>query len=149
MNFPILSSLILLPTIGALFILFSRSSSNYNSAKYISLFIYVGHTKILSGYDVLLLHYVGHTNKHLYFDFVHICRTYQNIIMIWCIFVDLCRTYKNHYIIKGHTKILSGYDVLLLIYVGHTNKHIYLDFVDICRTYQNIIRIWCTFCWCV
>ena len=39
MNFPILSSLILLPTIGALFILFSRSSSNYNSAKYISLFI--------------------------------------------------------------------------------------------------------------
>ena len=39
MNFPILSSLILLPTIGALFILFGRSSSNYNGAKYISLFI--------------------------------------------------------------------------------------------------------------
>ena len=39
MNFPILSSLILLPTIGSLFILFSRSSSNYNGAKYISLFI--------------------------------------------------------------------------------------------------------------
>ena len=39
MNFPILSSLILLPTIGGLFILFSRSSSNYNGAKYISLFI--------------------------------------------------------------------------------------------------------------
>ncbi len=39
MNFPILSSLIILPTIGALFILFSRSSSNYNAAKYISLFI--------------------------------------------------------------------------------------------------------------
>jgi|TARA_B100000929_G_scaffold285103_1_gene268249 NADH-quinone oxidoreductase subunit M len=39
MNFPILSSLILLPAIGALFILFGRSSSNYNGAKYISLFI--------------------------------------------------------------------------------------------------------------
>ncbi len=39
MNFPILSSLILLPTIGGLFILFGRSSSNYNAAKYISLFI--------------------------------------------------------------------------------------------------------------
>jgi len=39
MNFPILSSLILLPTIGGLFILFGRSSSNYNGAKYISLFI--------------------------------------------------------------------------------------------------------------
>ncbi len=39
MSFPILSSLILLPTVGALFILFSRSSSNYNGAKYISLFI--------------------------------------------------------------------------------------------------------------
>ncbi len=39
MNFPILSSLILLPTIGGLFVLFSRSSSNYNGAKYISLFI--------------------------------------------------------------------------------------------------------------
>ena len=39
MNFPILSSLILLPTIGGLFILFGRSSSKYNSAKYISLFI--------------------------------------------------------------------------------------------------------------
>ena len=39
MNFPFLSSLILLPTVGGLFILFSRSSSNYNGAKYISLFI--------------------------------------------------------------------------------------------------------------
>tara|TARA_Y100000591_G_C21848502_1_gene710132 strand:- start:2297 stop:3790 length:1494 start_codon:yes stop_codon:yes gene_type:complete len=39
MNFPLLSSIILLPTIGAIFILFSRSSSNYNAAKYISLFI--------------------------------------------------------------------------------------------------------------
>jgi len=39
MNFPILSSLILLPTVGGLFILFGRSSSNYNGAKYISLFI--------------------------------------------------------------------------------------------------------------
>ena len=40
MNFPILSSLILLPTIGALFILFSKSSKdNYQSGKYISLFI--------------------------------------------------------------------------------------------------------------
>ena len=39
MNFPILSSLIILPTIGAIFILFGRSSSNYNAAKYISLFV--------------------------------------------------------------------------------------------------------------
>ncbi len=39
MNFPILSSLILLPTIGAIFILFGRTSTKYNSAKYISLFI--------------------------------------------------------------------------------------------------------------
>ena len=42
MTFPILSSLILLPTIGALFVLFGRSSSNYNAAKYIALFISVG-----------------------------------------------------------------------------------------------------------
>ncbi len=39
MNFPILSSLIILPTVGSLFILLSKSSSNYNGAKYISLFI--------------------------------------------------------------------------------------------------------------
>ena len=40
MNFPILSSLILLPTIGTLFILITRSSdkSNYRSAKYVALF---------------------------------------------------------------------------------------------------------------
>ena len=42
MTFPILSSLILLPLIGALFVLFGRSTSNYNSAKYIALFISVG-----------------------------------------------------------------------------------------------------------
>ena len=40
MNFPILSSLILLPTIGALFIFFVRSSSEkYQASKYLSLFI--------------------------------------------------------------------------------------------------------------
>tara|TARA_B100000029_G_scaffold515491_1_gene622728 strand:+ start:891 stop:2384 length:1494 start_codon:yes stop_codon:yes gene_type:complete len=39
MNFPILSSLIVLPTIGAIFILFGRSSKNYNAAKHISLFV--------------------------------------------------------------------------------------------------------------
>ena len=40
MNFPILSSLILLPTIGALFIFFSKSSNEkYQSSKYIALFI--------------------------------------------------------------------------------------------------------------
>ena len=40
MNFPILTSLILLPTIGALFIFFARSSSEkYQASKYISLFI--------------------------------------------------------------------------------------------------------------
>ena len=42
MNFPILSSLILLPTIGALFILFTKSSSGkYQSSKYVALFISV------------------------------------------------------------------------------------------------------------
>ena len=35
MSFPILSSLIVLPTVGAIFILFGRPSSNYNAAKYI------------------------------------------------------------------------------------------------------------------
>ena len=41
MNFPILSSLILLPLIGVLFILLSRSSdkSNYQSSKYVALFV--------------------------------------------------------------------------------------------------------------
>ncbi len=40
MNFPILSSLILLPSIGAIFILFSRSTSDkYQSFKYVALFI--------------------------------------------------------------------------------------------------------------
>jgi len=40
MNFPILSSLILLPTIGAIFILFSKSSNdNYQGFKYVALFI--------------------------------------------------------------------------------------------------------------
>ena len=40
MNFPILSSFILLPTIGALFIFFVRSSnSQYQSSKYVALFI--------------------------------------------------------------------------------------------------------------
>jgi NADH-quinone oxidoreductase subunit M len=39
MNFPILSSLILLPTIGALFIFFTRSSEkNNNTVKYVALF---------------------------------------------------------------------------------------------------------------
>ena len=40
MNFPILSSLILLPSIGAIFIFLSRPSnkSNFNSAKYVALF---------------------------------------------------------------------------------------------------------------
>ena len=37
MNFPILSSLILLPSIGALFLLFSRDK-NSNTAKYVALF---------------------------------------------------------------------------------------------------------------
>jgi len=40
MNFPILSSLILLPSVGALFILFVKSdpSNNYQSSKYVALF---------------------------------------------------------------------------------------------------------------
>ncbi len=43
MNFPILSSLILLPTLGALFIFFVRSSnSQYQSSKYVALFITLG-----------------------------------------------------------------------------------------------------------
>ena len=40
MNFPILSSLILLPLVGSLFILFSKSSSDkYDGIKYVALFI--------------------------------------------------------------------------------------------------------------
>ena len=40
MNFPILSSIILLPTIGAIFILFAKSSNDkYQSNKYVALFI--------------------------------------------------------------------------------------------------------------
>ena len=40
MNFPILSSLILLPTIGAIFILFAKpSNAKYQSIKYVALFI--------------------------------------------------------------------------------------------------------------
>ena len=40
MNFPILSSLILLPTIGALFIFFTKTSNEkYQSSKYVALFI--------------------------------------------------------------------------------------------------------------
>ncbi len=40
MNFPILSSIILLPTIGAIFILFAKSSNDkYQSSKYVALFI--------------------------------------------------------------------------------------------------------------
>ena len=40
MNFPILSSLILLPTLGAIFILFTNSSNKkYQSSKYVALFI--------------------------------------------------------------------------------------------------------------
>ena len=38
MNFPILSSLILLPTIGALFLLFSKNNANSNAVKYVALF---------------------------------------------------------------------------------------------------------------
>ena len=40
MNFPILSSLILLPSIGALFILFIKNSSSntYQASKYVALF---------------------------------------------------------------------------------------------------------------
>ncbi len=50
MNFPILSSLILLPTIGAFFIFFVRSSSSqYQSSKYVALFITVANL-ILSIY---------------------------------------------------------------------------------------------------
>ena len=50
MNFPILSSLILLPTIGALFIFFVRSSSSqYQSSKHVALFITVANL-ILSIY---------------------------------------------------------------------------------------------------
>ena len=39
MNFPILSSLILLPTIGSIFILFTKSSKSYQASKYVSIFI--------------------------------------------------------------------------------------------------------------
>tara|TARA_B100000989_G_scaffold293836_1_gene271828 strand:+ start:11082 stop:12575 length:1494 start_codon:yes stop_codon:yes gene_type:complete len=39
MNFPILSSLIIIPTIGALFLLFIKSDKNNSSIKYVALFI--------------------------------------------------------------------------------------------------------------
>ena len=39
MNIPILSLLICVPTVGALFILFTKSTEKYNSHKYISIFI--------------------------------------------------------------------------------------------------------------
>ena len=38
MNFPILSSLILLPSVGALFLLFIKNSDNSNTIKYVALF---------------------------------------------------------------------------------------------------------------
>ena len=38
MNFPILSSLILLPTIGAIFLLFFKDKDNSNTIKYVALF---------------------------------------------------------------------------------------------------------------
>ncbi len=41
MNIPILSLLICVPTLGALFILFTKSTEKYNSHKYISIFISV------------------------------------------------------------------------------------------------------------
>ena len=41
MNIPILSLLICVPTVGALFILFTKSTEKYNSHKYISIFISV------------------------------------------------------------------------------------------------------------
>ena len=39
MNFPILTSLILLPAIGSFFIFFVKSNKNYQSSKYVALFI--------------------------------------------------------------------------------------------------------------
>ena len=38
MNFPILSSLILLPSIGALFLLFSKDNEKSNTIKYVAIF---------------------------------------------------------------------------------------------------------------
>ena len=37
-NFPILSSLILIPTIGSIFLLFIKSTEKNNSIKYVALF---------------------------------------------------------------------------------------------------------------
>ena len=39
MNFPILTSLILLPAIGSFFIFFVKFNKNYQSSKYVALFI--------------------------------------------------------------------------------------------------------------
>ena len=39
MNFPIISSLILLPLVGSIFILFIKSSENNKSSKNVALFI--------------------------------------------------------------------------------------------------------------
>ncbi len=65
MNFPILSSLIILPTIGAIFILFGRSSSkNYNSSKYISLFV------SLANFFLSLYLWIEFDNTNSNFQFV-------------------------------------------------------------------------------
>ncbi len=65
MNFPILSSLIILPTVGAIFILFGRSSSkNYNSSKYISLFV------SLANFILSLYLWIEFDNSNANFQFV-------------------------------------------------------------------------------
>ena len=58
MNIPILSSLIFLPTIGAIFIFFSRSKNEkYNSSKYVALFITIANF-FLSIYFFNLYNYI-------------------------------------------------------------------------------------------
>ncbi len=65
MNFPILSSLIILPTVGAIFILFGRpSSKNYNSSKYISLFV------SLANFILSLYLWIEFDNSNANFQFV-------------------------------------------------------------------------------
>ena len=65
MNFPILSSLILLPTIGALFIFFVRSSnSQYQSSKYVALFI------TLANFILSLYLWIVFVNSIVDFQFV-------------------------------------------------------------------------------
>ena len=67
MDFPILSSLILLPTIGAFFIFFVKSSNKtYQASKYIALFI------ALANFIISLYLWYEFDNSHQNFSLLKI-----------------------------------------------------------------------------